>query len=153
MAFRLTQSEARALGVKIPAAPRRKFHNRPGYLDEIHFDSQLELRRYAYLIHVEMAKKIDQLQVHPKFPLYGSVGVEDGARPVCVGFYEADFAYRVVEGQRNMVEDCKGMMLPLYLLKRRLFVANYPELQLMEVRQCRGRWISQPVTALSVERN
>jgi hypothetical protein len=145
MGLRLTEKEARDLGLKIPEAPKRKFHNRPGRLDGIAFDSQLELRRYAYLVHVEMAGLLEDLKVHPTFDLYGAGGRAPGTGdPVPVGVYEADFSYIDERGQ--VVEDTKGVVLPLYTLKRNLFLANYPQLVFMEVRQCRKRWISQAMT-------
>ena len=46
-----------------------------------------------------------------------------------------------------MTEDCKGLVLPVYTLKRKLFLATYPETVFMEVRQCRKRWVSRRIVA------
>ena len=149
MAIRVSRDDARAFGAKIPPAPKaRKFRNRPERRDDIWFDSQLELRRYCYLKQVEMAGALNNLKIHPKFDLFASgvpVAGTLGSQPVPVGLYEADFSYHDDRGW--VVEDTKGAVLPLYVLKRRLFRANYPMLIFMEVRQCRKRWISQLIEA------
>ena len=46
-----------------------------------------------------------------------------------------------------MVESCKGLVLPVYALKRKLFLATYPEIVFMEVRQCRKRWVWRRIMA------
>jgi hypothetical protein len=46
-----------------------------------------------------------------------------------------------------VVEDCKGLVLPVYTLKRKLFLATYPEIVFMEVRQCRKRRVSRGIMA------
>jgi hypothetical protein len=46
-----------------------------------------------------------------------------------------------------VVEDCKGLVLPVYTLKRKLFLATYPETVFMEVRQCRKPWVSRGIMA------
>jgi hypothetical protein len=130
-----------ALGIKVPER-ESKYHNRPGRLDGVAFDSQMELRRYAYLVHVEMAGLLSALHVHPQFALYAATA---GA-PAEIGVYEADFSYLDDHGQQ-VVEDVKGLVLPVYQLKRRLFLANYPQLKFQEVKQCRRRWMVTPMSA------
>ena len=152
MGLRLTEKEARAFGIKIPERPRSKYHNQPGRLDGIHFDSDTELKRYAYLVWVEMAGQLSDLKVHPTFELMAargtpappSVSGAGRAGAAIVGTYEADFSYRDERGL--VVEDVKGMVLPLYQLKRAIFRVNHPELLFVEVRQCRRRWVSTPIT-------
>ncbi len=144
MAFRLSVKEAKALGVEVPARAH-KYQARPEWRDGIYFDAQLELRRYCYLVQVRKAGKLEGLEVHPKFRLYGDGG---GGSAVEVGLYEADFAYTDERGR--VVEDCKGAVLPLYVLKRNLMLANYPTLVFMEVRQCRRKWHSIRLSSTAV---
>jgi len=75
---------------------------------------------------------IDDLQVHPRYPLLaelttGTVAGEwkalEGERPL-VGYYEADFSYRNKFGAR-VVEDVKGVVTPLAHWKLRHFKAQY----------------------------
>lgn len=153
MGLRLTEKEARAFGIKIPERPRSKYHNQPGRLDGVHFDSQTELLRYAYLVQVEMAAALSDLKIHPTYELLAARGgpaprPDDGAGPAesaVVGSYEADFSYTDERGW--VVEDVKGLVLPIYALKRAIFLANHPEAFFVEVRQCRKRWISTRITA------
>jgi hypothetical protein len=135
-----------ALGIEIPPPPRHKYNAKPSRVDGKGFDSQMEMLRYCYLIQVEMAGMLRDLEIHPHFRLYADGG---GADAVEVGTYEADFAYNDPEAGR-IVEDVKGGRLPLYILKRNLFLANYPTLVFREVRQCRKRWKSTPVTLSSL---
>jgi Protein of unknown function (DUF1064). len=105
----------------------------------------MEMLRYCYLIQVEMAGMLRDLEIHPRFALFADGG---GKGAVEVGTYEADFAYNDPEAGR-VVEDVKGAA-PLYILKRNLFLANYPTLVFREVRQCPKRWKSTPITLSSL---
>jgi hypothetical protein len=142
MGFRLSVKEAKALGIEIPPRPL-KYHNQPSRLDGIGFDSEMEMRRYCYLIQVEMAGQLSDMEIHPKYRLYAD---SPGKGAVYIGNYEGDFAYSDERGR--VLEDVKGVLLPLYLLKRNLMLANYPTLVFMEVRQWRKRWSS---TRLSLD--
>jgi hypothetical protein len=150
MGLRLSVQEARAFGIKIPER-KSKYGNEPSYRDGHHFDAQLELKRYCYLLMVERAGQLKNLIVHPKYPLFAASWElpEPGADEahvfaIEIGVYESDFQYHDAAGEL-IVEDCKGMVLPLYALKKRIFRANYPHHRLMEVRQCKKRWVSTPV--------
>jgi hypothetical protein len=149
MGLRLSLREARAFGIKIPERPS-KYGNEPGYRDGHHFDAQLELKRYCYLLMVERAGQLKNLVVHPKYPLFAASWTADPMADeaeifsIEVGVYEGDFQYHDAAGEL-IVEDTKGLVLPLYALKRRIFRANYPRHRLMEVRQCKKRWVSTPV--------
>ena len=144
MAFRLSVKEAKALGVEVPAK-QHKYRAQPEWRDGHYFDAQLELKRYCYLKQVEMAGEITDLEVHPQFKLYADGG---GGPCIEVGYYEADFAYNADRGR--MIEDCKGALLPLYILKRKLFLANYPTLVFMEVRLCKRKWSSTRLSSSGV---
>jgi len=139
MGLRITEREAALLlGEKLP--PHPKYHNKPERLDGVQFDSQLELKRYCYLVHVEMAGLLTDLMVHPRFDLLAATPDQ----PVKCGEYEGDFSY-IDEMGMWVVEDTKGVVLPLYALKRKLFRANYPDIKLVEVRLCKKQWSSQVV--------
>jgi len=104
----------------------------------------MEMPRYCYLIQVEMAGMLRDLEIHPHFRLCA-----DGGGAGAIGTYEADFAYNDPKAGQ-VVEDVKGALLPLYILKRNLLLANYPTLIFTEVRQCRKRWKSTPITLSSL---
>ena len=122
MAVKVTDKLAatlRARGIALPGRKRPpKFRNKRCELDGYKFDSLAEMRRYAYLKMRQNAGEIRKLRVHPRFTL-----TADGE---VVGLYEADFDY--LEGPADLwvVEDVKSdpTKLPLYKLKRAIFLAN-----------------------------
>jgi Protein of unknown function (DUF1064) len=134
-----------ALGIEIPPPPRHKHNAKPSRIDGKGFDSQLEMLRYCYLLQVEMAGMLSELEVHPRFVLYADGG---GQGAIEFGTCEADFAYTDEAGR--IVEDANGVVLPLYILKRNLLLANYPTLVFREVGQCRKRWKSTQLTLSSL---
>jgi Protein of unknown function (DUF1064) len=135
-----------ALGIEIPPPPRHKYNAKPSRIDGKGFDSQLEMLRYCYLLQVEMAGMLSELEVHPRFALYADGG---GQGAIEVGTYEADFAYNEPVARR-VVEDVGGVLLALHILKRNLLLANYPTLVFREVEQCRKRWKSTQLTLSSL---
>ncbi len=76
-------------------------------------DSKLEAGRCDALHVLQSEGKIDRLEQQPAFPV-----VVDG-KPICT--YKADFAYFVATCR--IVEDVKGMLTPVYRLKKKLVEA------------------------------
>jgi hypothetical protein len=144
MAFRLSVKQAKALGVEVPAR-QHKYHAKPEWRDGYYFDAQIELKRYCYLKQVEMAGGLFDLEVHPKLKLFADSPVHGAIE---VGLYEGDFAY--TDNRGRVIEDCKGAVLPLYVLKRKLVLANYPTLFFMEVRLCKRKWSSIQLSSTAV---
>jgi hypothetical protein len=96
-----------------------KYHNRTVYLNGKKFDSVKEAKRYRDLTLLESAGEIRDLQTQVKFEL---IPKQDGER-ACN--YIADFTY--YEKNRNgewlyVVEDCKGMRVEPYKIKRKLML-------------------------------
>lgn len=81
------------------------------------FDSAAEHRRYRELRLLERAGAIHDLRVHPVYVLRGAGNVR-----VCR--YIADFTY-VEPGRGVVTEDVKGVRTQVYLLKRKLFEAQF----------------------------
>jgi hypothetical protein len=105
-----------------------KMGNRHTVVDAITFDSALEAVRYKELKMLLQGKRIERLKVHPVFPLL--------VNGLVVGVYEADF--RFYENGKLVVEDCKGQLTPLYILKRNLMLALYG-IAIVEIKARRGR--------------
>jgi len=84
-------------------------------VDGIKFDSKKEARRYGQLKLLVKAGKISELKLQPRFDL-----IVDGTK---CGFYKADFEY--IEEGRRIIEDVKGMLTPIYKLKKKLVKAIY----------------------------
>jgi hypothetical protein len=93
-----------------------KYHAQPVVEDGIRFDSKAEWRRYGELKLLAQAGDIHGLECHPRFPL-----VVNGHK---VGYYEADFRYHE-RGRGVIVEDVKGVVTPIFRLKKKLVAALY----------------------------
>lgn len=93
----------------------RKYRAVPTIVNGIRFASKAEARRYSELSLMEKAGKISGLQLQPsfKFP--------------CGVSYRADFAYE--ENGLPIVEDVKGMRLPLFNAKEKMFRFHYPKIE------------------------
>jgi len=95
---------------------RSKFNAVRVHLAGYSFDSKAEAERWQELRLAELGGYISDLQVHPVFHF-----IVNGEP---VGKYEADFRY-VGKGGASIVEDVKGVVTPVYRLKRALMWALY----------------------------
>lgn len=119
---------------------RQKFNNQKTWVDGISFDSKKEAKRYGELKQLEKAGRILNLTLQPKFVLqegfYDSrFGTrKDGSpRKVTAITYVADFQY--VEAEETVVEDVKSKITrqhPVYLLKKKLFLAKFKDVVFRE---------------------
>lgn len=84
-------------------------------IDGIKFDSKKEGRRYQDLKILEKSGHVKDLELQPRYDL-----IINGVK---CGFYKADFRY--IDTTRNIliVEDVKGMLTPVYRLKKKLMKA------------------------------
>ena len=94
-----------------------KYGARKVKLDGYTFDSQGEMRRYQELKLMEKQGLIWTLKIHPRYDL--SVN----GHKVCA--YVADFEYQNMGLLSVHVEDFKGVLSPMFKLKRKLFKAIY----------------------------
>lgn len=90
-----------------------KYRAKPVTIDGIRFASQAEARRYGELKLWQRDGGISGLAVHPRFAL-----TVNGLK-VCT--YEADFEYWI--GETRVIEDVKGVLTPVYRLKKKLLRA------------------------------
>lgn len=95
---------------------RHKFFAKAVTIDGHRFASKAEGARYVELRLLEKAGEIRDLVLQPRFKLH--VG------GVLIGTYVADFVYEDAAGTR-VVEDVKGLDLPLGRWKRKHFEAEY----------------------------
>lgn len=95
---------------------RHKFFAKAVTIDGHRFASKAEGARYVELRLLEKAGEIRGLGLQPRFTLH--VG------GVLIGAYVADFVYFDAAGTR-VVEDVKGLDLPLGRWKRKHFEAQY----------------------------
>lgn len=106
---------------------RHKYNARPMDADGYHFDSLAEYRRYCELKLLHAAGVISAIDVHPRFEI---VPKDKHGKAL---YYEADFSYIDHADGVNVVEDVKGVRTAVYLLKKRLFLAQYPGRRFVEV--------------------
>ncbi len=101
------------------------------------FDSKAEAERYKELLILARANLITGLELQPVFMLQESF-MHDGKRIRSIK-YVADFKYvtSLPNGQ-VVVEDVKGVQLPVFRLKRKLFLKRFPDIELRIVRRGGG---------------
>lgn len=97
------------------------------------FDSRKEMRRYKDLVLLEAAGEIQNLQVHPKFTLQESFRDRNkkAIRAITVTW---DFYY--TRNTQAYVEDVKSPVTrkeTAYNIRKRLFIAKYPDIVFEEV--------------------
>lgn len=96
-------------------------------IDDIKFDSKREAGRYQVLKLLESDGKITDLELQPKYEL---IPKQEGERAVV---YRADFRYIDTESGKVVVEDVKGMKTKDYIIKRKLFKLQNPEVEFKEI--------------------
>ena len=99
-----------------------KYHAVPTVVDGIRFDSKKEARRYQELKLLVRAGEISDLELQPRFALSG-VSHAGGAEKICT--YVADFQYLNIADGEVVVEDVKGMLTPMYRMKKRWVKTQY----------------------------
>lgn len=126
----LTDLKARMAGLKSTTAMRdkpaerekrgQKYGNTKVQDAGITFDSKAEHKRWQYLVMLERAKEISDLQLQVPFELIPAQVSPSGKkeRPTV---YIADFAYTDKSGKR-VIEDVKGAVTPEFRLKRKLML-------------------------------
>jgi hypothetical protein len=87
------------------SAKKHKYSARPTIVDGIKFASAKEARRYGELKLLQMAGKISQLELQPRYKLV----IEES--------YVADFRY--LENGKTVIEDVKGFLTADYKRKRK----------------------------------
>jgi hypothetical protein len=96
---------------------RSKYGNTKTVVDGITFDSAREAARYSVLSAMAARGEISQLQIQVPFDVVPAAIV--AGKKCRARRYVADFVYRSAAGDL-VVEDVKGMLTPMYLLKRHL---------------------------------
>ena len=102
---------------------RNKFNAKKIEVDGHVFDSMAESNRYAQLKLLERARAIRALSLQPSFILTVN------GHEICE--FRGDFSY--FENGRNVVEDSKGVVTREFRLKRKLFLALHPTIELRVV--------------------
>lgn len=94
-----------------------KYHAVKTTIDGITFDSKRESIRYQELTLLQRGNVIRDLQMQVPFPV-----VVNGKK-ICT--YIADFQYVEVASGEIKTEDSKGILTPVYRIKKKLVAALY----------------------------
>ena len=106
-----------------------KFGNHKTEVDGIVFDSSREAQRYSELKLLQRGGVISNLSLQPKFVLQEPF-IRAGVKYRAIT-YIADFSY--LENGGIVVEDAKGHPTPEYLLKKKMLLAKYSDMDFREV--------------------
>jgi len=98
---------------------KQKYGNKMTVVDGETFASKLEARRYRELVIMQLAGAITDLKTQVAYVLCPSVVIAGLKRRSMR--YIADFVYKDDEG-KTVVEDAKGVLTPVYKLKRHLMM-------------------------------
>lgn len=88
------------------------------------FDSGLEYKRWVYLKALEQSGEIKNLVRQVPYTLIPSQ-YKDGKVLFREMKYVSDFEYDVVETGEHVVEDVKGMVLPVFKVKQKLMYYQF----------------------------
>ena len=108
-----------------------KYHNRRTTVDNIEFASKREADFYQTLKFMLKAGTITDLQLQLPFGLQPPFVDYTGKKQREIK-YICDFAYKDKNGKLHVV-DCKGVRTPLYILKKKMFLYQYPQFIFEEV--------------------
>ena len=98
---------------------KSKYNNRQVTTGDVTFPSQKEADRYVALLFLKNAGRIRDLRCQVAYELAPSVYL-GGKRKKPALRYFADFVYVDVESGVKVVEDVKGMITPVYRIKKHL---------------------------------
>lgn len=103
---------------------------------EVRCASRAEAKRFGELILLQRARKIYDLQFHPRYPLYAAAHPAQKQPRKKVADYVADAAYgeSLPDGELHVVEEIKGHETAVWKLKRKLFEACHPYATLKVIR-------------------
>lgn len=116
---------------RLSCAKASKYHSQKVTVDGILFDSKKEAHYYRELLLLKRAGEVIKIDLQPEFELQSGYRNRDGlwVRPIK---YRADFRVTYKSGL-VVVVDTKGFRTKDYLLKKKMLLYKYPEIDFMEV--------------------
>lgn len=116
----VSTTEARKL-LNLNKSRRGKYNANGQKIDGHWFASAAEAKRYLQLKSMEERGLIEDLKLQPSYPIVHA------GQPITT--YRADFRYVILNELRRaetvVVEDVKGMVTDVYLIKKKLVQAQY----------------------------
>jgi hypothetical protein len=124
MTLRMTEAEAKKLGVKVPDQKKRsKYNARKVRVDGIAFDSQAEANYYCRLKLLLRAGEIDGFCRQARFVVTEGRNGERGTE------YVTDFVVFYPDGSYRIV-DVKGVKTDAFRIKVKCMREKYPKLKI-----------------------
>lgn len=124
MTLRMTEAEAKRLGVKVPEQKRKsKYNARKVRVDGIAFDSQAEANYYCRLKLLLRAGEIDGFCRQARFVVTDGRNGERGTE------YVTDFVVFYPDGSYRIV-DVKGVKTDAFRIKVKCMREKYPKLKI-----------------------
>jgi hypothetical protein len=108
-----------------------KYRNRKTTVDGIEFHSKKEADFYCELKLRQKANDFLVFNLQPEFVLQNPFTDREGKKHQAIK-YRADFMILHHEGTEEVI-DVKGMKTKEYLLKKKLFLAKFPQFKFTEV--------------------
>lgn len=112
------------------AVPVLKYGNRVTEVNGIAFDSKKEAAYYEDLLWRQRTGAVKSIELQPKFVL--QPGYKREGKKIRPIIYKADFKVTEADGNIYYV-DTKGMKTPVYLLKKKMLLYKYPDIDFREV--------------------
>ena len=112
------------------AVPALKYGNSITEVDGIRFDSEKEADYYWDLHWLMREGTVKEVELQPKFVL--QPGYKREGKKIRPIIYKADFKVTEAGGHVYYV-DTKGMKTPVYLLKKKMLLYRYPDIDFREV--------------------
>lgn len=110
-------------------AKQNKYHNTVIEYNNIKFDSIKEKNHYIVLKQLEDLGIIKDLKLQVKFELQPSYKYQD--KTIRAINYYADFTY--IQDNKLIVEDTKGFKTKEYLLKKKMLLYKYKDIEFKEI--------------------
>ncbi len=111
------------------AVPVLKYGNRVTEVNGIAFDSKKEAAYYEDLLWRQRTGAVKSIELQPKFVL--QPGYKREGKKIRPIIYKADFKVTEADGNIYYV-DTKGMKTPVYLLKKKMLLYKYPDIDFRE---------------------
>lgn len=102
-------------------------------IEGITFDSQKEAHRYRELLLLKSAGEVTEIVLQPEYELIPGFTHKATGKRIRPMRYKADFLVTYADGHQE-IEDVKGFVNQTYALKKKLFMARYPDLTIKEIR-------------------
>lgn len=116
--------------VSVAGKRESKYHNKIAYYDGIAFDSIKERDYYAdVLLPLKWAGEIKSIDMQVPFVLQPPF--KHGGKTIKGIKYVADFVITYPDGRKKVI-DTKGYRTKEYLLKRKMLLYKYPEIDFEE---------------------